>query len=84
MTSAASAIAPTVVPIGTLKNSRLVFLDVLRGLAVGGMILVTDPGTYNAVGVAITLSFASRIEQGSDRLSFARHVVLRSDPKPEN
>jgi predicted acyltransferase len=104
MTSAASAIAPRVISNATLKNTRLVSLDVLRGLAVAGMILVTDPGTYNAVyrpllhaqwngptptdmifpaflfavGVAITLSFASRIERGNDRLSLARHVVLRS------
>ncbi|HMH13745.1 MAG TPA: DUF5009 domain-containing protein [Edaphobacter sp.] len=104
MTSAASAIAPKVIANGTLKNTRLVSLDVLRGLAVAGMILVTDPGTYSAVyrpllhaqwngptptdmifpaflfvvGVAITLSFASRIERGSDRLILARHVVLRS------
>jgi len=28
---------------------RLLSLDVFRGLAVAGMILVTDPGTYNAV-----------------------------------
>jgi len=104
MTSAASAVAPKVVAKGTLKNTRLVSLDVLRGLAVAGMILVTDPGTYSAVyrpllhaqwngptptdmifpaflfavGVAITLSFASRIERGDDRLILARHVVLRS------
>ena len=104
MTSAASAIAPRVISNATFKNTRLVSLDVLRGLAVAGMILVTDPGTYNAVyrpllhaqwngptptdmifpaflfavGVAITLSFASRIERGNDRLSLARHVVLRS------
>jgi predicted acyltransferase len=104
MTSAASAIAPRVISNATFKNTRLVSLDVLRGLAVAGMILVTDPGTYNAVyrpllhaqwngptptdmifpaflfavGVAITLSFASRKERGNDRLSLARHVVLRS------
>jgi predicted acyltransferase len=104
MTSLASAIAPWVIPNGTLKNTRLVSLDVLRGLAVAGMILVTDPGTYSAVyrpllhaqwngptptdmifpaflfavGVAITLSFASRIERRNDRLILARHVVLRS------
>lgn len=29
--------------------SRLLSLDVLRGLTVAGMILVTDPGTYSAV-----------------------------------
>ncbi len=104
MTSVASAIAPKETPTGILKNTRLVSLDVLRGLAVAGMILVTDLGTYNsvyrpllhaqwdgptptdmifpaflfAVGVAITLSFASRIERGDDHLILARHVVLRS------
>ena len=30
-------------------STRLASLDVLRGLAVAGMILVTDPGTYSAV-----------------------------------
>ncbi len=30
-------------------GSRLVSLDVFRGLTVAGMILVTDPGTYSAV-----------------------------------
>ena len=79
-------------------------LDVFRGLAVAGMILVTDPGTYSevywpllhaqwngctptdlifpgflfAVGVAITLSFASRLERGDDRVKLARHVIVRS------
>jgi predicted acyltransferase len=81
-----------------------VSLDVFRGLAVAGMILVTDPGTYGAVywpllhaqwdgwtptdmifpgflfavGVAIPLSFASRIERGDDRARLARHVIFRS------
>jgi len=81
-----------------------VSLDVFRGLAVAGMILVTDPGTYGAVywpllhaqwdgwtptdmifpgflfavGVAIPLSFASRIERGNDRARLARHVIFRS------
>jgi predicted acyltransferase len=32
-----------------LHEERLVSLDVYRGLTVAGMILVTDPGTYNAV-----------------------------------
>lgn len=79
-------------------------LDVFRGLAVAGMILVTDPGTYSAVfwpllhaqwngwtptdmifpgflfavGVAITLSFAARIERGANRATLARHVLFRS------
>jgi len=86
------------------KDGRLVSLDVLRGLAVAGMILVTDPGSYGAVypqllhaqwngatatdmifpaflfavGIAITLSFASRIERGYDRGRLARHAVIRS------
>jgi predicted acyltransferase len=68
------------------------------------MILVTDPGTYNAVywpllhaqwngwtptdmifpgflfavGVAITLSFASRIERGDSRAQLASHTFFRS------
>ena len=33
----------------TRKEDRLMSLDVLRGFAVAGMILVTDPGTYSAV-----------------------------------
>jgi predicted acyltransferase len=31
------------------ENTRLVSLDVLRGLTIAGMILVTDPGTYSFV-----------------------------------
>lgn len=34
---------------GQTASERLVSLDVYRGLAVAGMILVTDPGTYSAV-----------------------------------
>jgi predicted acyltransferase len=30
-------------------NSRLVSLDVFRGIIIAGMILVTDPGTYSAI-----------------------------------
>jgi predicted acyltransferase len=30
-------------------GSRLVSLDVMRGLTIAAMILVTDPGTYSAV-----------------------------------
>jgi predicted acyltransferase len=77
---------------------------VLRGLAVAGMILVTDPGTYSAVyppllhaawngatladmifptflfsvGVAITLSFAARLQRGASRSELAIHVLVRS------
>jgi predicted acyltransferase len=32
-----------------LRGERVASLDVLRGLCVAGMILVTDPGTYSAV-----------------------------------
>ena len=33
----------------TLQTSRLVSLDVFRGMVIAGMILVTDPGTYSYV-----------------------------------
>ncbi len=85
-------------------DTRLVSLDVYRGLTVAGMILVTDPGTYSAVywpfmhaqwnnptptdmifpsflfivGMALTLSFASRIERGFDRGRLALHLLRRS------
>lgn len=85
-------------------SPRLLSLDTYRGLTVAGMILVTDPGTYNAVyspllhaawmgatptdmifpsflfivGVAITLSFASRIEQGASRGKLALHTLRRT------
>ena len=104
MTSAASVISPNTVSTPDLKQTRVVSLDVFRGLAVAGMILVTDPGTYGAVywpllhaqwngwtptdmifpgflfavGVAITLSFGSRLERGDDRVKLARHVIVRS------
>jgi predicted acyltransferase len=68
------------------------------------MVLVTDPGTYNAVywpllhaewngwtptdmifpgflfavGIAITLSFASRLQRGQSRARLVRHVIVRS------
>jgi predicted acyltransferase len=84
--------------------SRLMSLDVLRGLAVAGMILVTDPGTYSAVyrpllhsqwngvtptdmifpaflfavGIAITLSFSTRIRRGYSKARMAWHVLVRS------
>lgn len=95
---------PVVAPEPRSASARLVSLDVLRGLAVAGMILVTDPGTYSAVyppllhspwngatatdmifpaflfsvGVAITLSFRSRVLKGESRVRLARHVVIRS------
>jgi predicted acyltransferase len=86
-----------------VRDARLMSLDVLRGLTIAGMILVTDPGTYSAVywpllhaqwngatptdmifpcflfmsGVAITLSFAARMERGADRGALARHIAVR-------
>ena len=88
----------------TRKEDRLMSLDVLRGFAVAGMILVTDPGTYSAVywpflhaewngatptdmifpaflfavGLAIPLAFASRVERGQSRGLLAGHVLIRS------
>ncbi len=102
-----SAFAPSrdlVMPNSEQVGSRLISLDVLRGLAVAGMILVTDPGTYSAVywpllhsqwngvtptdmifpaflfavGIAITLSFSSRIRRGYSTARLARHVLIRS------
>ena len=46
-TSTVSRVAVTRnVPVGSPQ--RLLSLDVLRGLTIAGMILVTDPGTYGA------------------------------------
>jgi predicted acyltransferase len=85
-------------------DSRLVSLDVFRGLIIAGMVLVTDPGSYSfvypqllhaqwngatatdmifpsflfIVGVAITLSFAARLQKGSPRSSLAKHVARRA------
>jgi predicted acyltransferase len=47
--SPATAASPSAQLPREIDDSRLVSLDVLRGLAVAGMILVTDPGTYSAV-----------------------------------
>jgi predicted acyltransferase len=49
MKSATTQFSPSVKPLASPKDDRLLSLDVLRGLAVAGMILVTDPGTYSAV-----------------------------------
>ena len=48
MTSTAAQFSTSGDPL-VRKEDRLMSLDVLRGLAVAGMILVTDPGTYSAV-----------------------------------
>jgi predicted acyltransferase len=84
--------------------ARLVSLDVYRGLAVAGMILVTNAGNWDTVywpllhaqwngwtptdlifpsflfivGVAMTLSFAGRIEAGAARGTLARHILWRA------
>ena len=49
MTTAPSAISTPPVSDSGRVSHRVVSLDVFRGLAVAGMILVTDPGTYSAV-----------------------------------
>lgn len=49
MTSATAIISSSATSVTNEKKDRLVSLDVFRGLAVAGMILVTDPGTYSAV-----------------------------------
>lgn len=41
--------SPTPVSSSKQQASRIISLDVYRGLTVAGMILVTDPGTYDAV-----------------------------------
>jgi predicted acyltransferase len=41
--------AATAVTAGAAAAPRLLSLDVMRGLTIAGMILVTDPGTYSAV-----------------------------------
>jgi predicted acyltransferase len=104
MTTPAIVISRDSKPVADPKGGRLMSLDVLRGLAVAGMILVTDPGTYGAVywpllhsqwnggtptdmifpaflfavGIAITLSFSSRIRRGYGSARLARHVLIRS------
>ncbi|HEX3438182.1 MAG TPA: DUF5009 domain-containing protein [Pseudacidobacterium sp.] len=88
----------------SLQTNRLISLDAFRGLAVAGMILVTDPGTYSAVyrpllhaewngatptdmifpgflfavGIAITLSFSSRLRRGTRRSALFMNTLRRS------
>jgi predicted acyltransferase len=104
MTSVTTQFSPSGTSRANPKDDRLMSLDVLRGLAVAGMVLVTDPGTYSAVywpllhaqwngatptdmifpaflfavGVAIPLAFAARVERGQCRTRLARHVLIRS------
>ena len=87
-----------------MSDSRLISLDVFRGLIIAAMILVTDPGTYDAVyspllhapwagatptdmifpsflvmvGMALTLSFAARLERGATRAHLLLHALRRS------
>ncbi len=98
---------PSAVPdrsVPRVLPERLLSLDVLRGLTVAGMILVTDPGTYSAifppfrhaewngptltdmifpcflvmVGVAMTLSFAARLQRGATHTTLAFHALRRA------
>jgi predicted acyltransferase len=85
-------------------SSRLLSLDAFRGATIAGMILVNNPGQWDAVypqlrhaawhgwtftdfifpfflwivGVAMTMSFAKRMEQGADRTHLMMHVVRRA------
>ena len=85
-------------------KARLLSLDAFRGLAIAGMILVNNPGSWAhvyppllhaiwhgatptdlvfpfflfAVGVAISLSFAARMDRGDSRLRIWRHVAIRA------
>ncbi len=45
--------APPAISAPAASSARLVSLDVLSGLTVAGMILVTDPGTYSAIFSAL-------------------------------
>lgn len=88
----------------TVKSSRLISLDVFRGLTIAGMILVNNPGTWSSiyptlkhaewhgwtptdfifpfflfiVGVAMTLSFKKRLDQGTDKTKLFLHAIRRS------
>ncbi|HSQ75550.1 MAG TPA: DUF5009 domain-containing protein [Bacteroidota bacterium] len=86
------------------SKQRLLSLDAFRGATIAGMILVNNPGTWNAiypqlrhaawhgwtftdfifpfflwiVGVAMTLSFARRVEEGADKTHLLLHVLRRA------
>jgi predicted acyltransferase len=86
------------------SKQRLLSLDAFRGATIAGMILVNNPGTWNAiypqlrhaawhgwtftdfifpfflwiVGVAMTLSFARRVEEGADKTHLLLHVFRRA------
>lgn len=83
--------------------SRLVSLDVLRGVTIASMVMVNNPGSWEhvfpplrhavwhgwtftdmvfpfflwMVGLAMTFSFARRVEQGADRAKLYLHTLRR-------
>jgi predicted acyltransferase len=87
-----------------VNAGRLESLDVFRGATIAAMILVNNPGTWDAVyaplrhadwhgwtftdaifpfflwisGVALTLSFARRMERGDDRGRLFLHTLRRA------
>jgi predicted acyltransferase len=87
-----------------MQSARLESLDVFRGATIAAMILVNNPGSWDAVyaplrhadwhgwtftdvifpfflwisGVALTLSFARRVERGDDRLKLFLHTLRRA------
>jgi len=88
----------------TQIKGRLVSLDVFRGATIAAMLLVNNPGSWDAVyppllhaewhgwtftdvifpfflwivGVAMTLSFASRVARGGDHSRILLHVIRRA------
>src|SRR5512137_2883748 len=88
----------------TSSSSRLLSLDAFRGATIAGMILVNNPGQWDAiypqlrhaawhgwtftdfifpfflwiVGVAMTFSFAKRLEMGDSSSKLLRHVFQRA------
>ncbi len=87
-----------------MRAGRLESLDVFRGATIAAMILVNNPGTWDAVyaplrhadwhgwtftdlifpfflwisGVALTLSFAKRVERGDSRRRLFLHTLRRA------